>query len=110
MQKIRWSRARLNFVKMLSQAGIQFAVHLVDGYSDLTPDQLFDYLDDPNLFAARTHGVTLERWLTWKAFIQDPHCYALTKKGQPCKGWVCPCDLTAFIPGLTEYCHLHQKV
>lgn len=100
---------RVNFLKMLSQAGIEFTVHLIDSCYILTPEEVFNYLEDPNLLAARKHGVTLEHWLAWKDFVEDPHCYAITKKGKPCKGWVHFVELKDFIPGVSEYCHVHQE-
>jgi len=99
---------RLTFLNMISEAGIEFTAHLVDGCFILTPDEVFNYLEDPNLFAARKHGVTLEHWLAWKDFIEDPHCYAITKKGKPCRGWICGVGLEDFIPGVSEYCRVHQ--
>lgn len=100
---------RVNFLNMLSKAGVEFAVHLVDAYITITVDEVFQYLEDADLFAARKHGVTLEHWLAWKDFILDPRCYAITKKGKPCKGWVHFTELKDFIPGVSEYCHVHLK-
>jgi len=101
---------RANFLYRLSEAGIQLAVSLVDGMYSLTPDEVIEYLKNPDLFAARKRGVTLDHWLGWKHFVENPRCYAITKKGKPCK--ILPTgsfNLKGFIPGVSEYCHVHQE-
>lgn len=81
----------------------------MDGYFTITADEVFQYLEDSDLFAARKHGVALEHWLAWKKFVEDPRCYAITKKGKPCK--ISPrylgVHIKDFIPGVSEYCHVH---
>jgi len=100
---------KLKFLNTLSKAGIEFDVSLTDGFYTLTPGEVLEYLENPELLGARKHGVTLEHWLAWKNFVENPRCYAITRKGRPCKIDVYTVDVKAFMPGVSEYCHVHQQ-
>lgn len=98
-------------VNKLSQAGISFNVHLVDGWFELTPDEVVNYLGDPDTVAAKRHGVSVAHYRAWRDFESDPHCYALTKKNKPCKNIVrSGNDVHKFIPGVSEFCPVHQSI
>lgn len=93
----------------LDEAGIQFVVSLVDGYFNLTPGEVLQYLKEPDLIAAQAHGVSLDLWMAWKNFIFNPRCYAITRRGKPCQITPRSVRLKEFIPGVSEYCSVHQK-
>ncbi|MBI4823614.1 MAG: hypothetical protein HY805_05230 [Nitrospirae bacterium] len=98
----------------LSGKGIMFTVHLVDGFFDLTTDQVLEYLKDPDMFGAKMHRVSLQRYKGWKNMMEkyvdgDYRCPATTKRGTPCRGTVKSVDLKDFVPGVSEYCIAHQK-
>jgi hypothetical protein len=95
---------------MLSEKGIEFNVNFLDGWFSLKPDEVIKYLQDPDKLAAAKYGVTVEHFRAWRDFEKDPHCYALTKKRQPCKNQVQRgFGVNQFIPGISEYCVVHQQ-
>lgn len=97
-------------LNMLSEKCIQFDVHLVDGWFPLKPDEVIKYLQDPDSLAAKKHDVTAEHFRAWRDFEKDPHCYGMTRKNKPCKNTVwCGTNVHAFIPGVSEYCKVHQQ-
>jgi hypothetical protein len=100
---------RAEFLEKLSKAGVEFSVPLVDGFYILKPKEVLEYLDAPDLFAAKRRGVTLEHWQAWKKFVENPHCYATTRKGKPCRNVTRLAGLEEFTIGLSEYCHTHQE-
>ena len=100
---------KAEFLEKLSESGVEFSVHLVDGFYSLKPKEVLAYLDAPDLFAAKKRGVTLEHWQAWRKFVEDPHCYAITRKGKPCRNKTRVVKLEEFTIGLSEYCRTHQE-
>jgi len=98
------------FIKQLQTAGIEYSVGLVDGNYYLTSEKLISYLADPDLYGAKAHNISKEQYVAWREFVSNPHCYATTKKGTPCKRPVNnSISASAFVPGISEYCTHHQK-
>jgi len=93
----------------LNKAGIKFTVHLYDGFYDLSPERVFEYINNPELFEAKTHHVSLENWQKWKKHYENPCCQAITKKGHPCKVFPGQLGLHEFISkNCNVFCSVHE--
>lgn len=93
----------------LNKAGIEFSVNLFDGYYNLSPKEVLEYIKAPELFEAKKHGVNLKNWKKWKEHYENPCCQALTKKRKPCKGYVNRLELHDFISkNCNVYCGVHE--
>jgi len=101
---------KLTFLKTLEEAGVEFCVLLVDGMYNIDAAEVLRYAKDPDQFAAERRGVTVEHWRAWKRWALQGHpCYAITRRGKPCKieNWYV--ELQDFQPGVSEYCNLHLR-
>jgi hypothetical protein len=107
---VKLTTEQIKFIKQLQTAGIEFSIGLVDGYYSLTAEKLVSFLTDPDLYGAKVHNINKEQYIAWREFVSNPHCYATTKKGTPCKSFVNnSISAGAFVPGVSEYCAHHQK-
>lgn len=99
----------MGLLRELEEAGIVFLVSPVFGYVELSTDEVKTYLEDPDAFMARQHGVSLDLFRDWKEFAGDPRCRATTKKGRRCENELPAPNMAAqFRPGVTDYCRVHQ--
>jgi hypothetical protein len=98
-----------DILETLSKAGIEFTVHLFDSNYILSPTEVLRYLEEPELFAAEKHGISLRVWKSWIEHYNNPTCHALTKKGNPCRNSIIRVDLKNYVPGVSEYCAIHQN-
>ncbi|XOF32548.1 MAG: hypothetical protein ACL93V_10990 [Candidatus Electrothrix sp. YB6] len=95
----------------LHKAGIQFSIHLFDGFYFLSPEEIIEYIKAPEIFESKKHGVSLSNWKKWKKHYENPCCHALTKKGKPCKGHVAQLQLHDFIlKNCQVFCGIHENV
>lgn len=63
---------KLGFLQALEEAGIQFTVSAYDGYTNLDPIEVMDYLKNRDALLARRAGVSLEQFTLWK-HVGVPH-------------------------------------
>jgi hypothetical protein len=61
--------ARLEFLKTLDQAGVEFSVCAIDGTILIKSTEILEYLDNRPAFLAKRAGVTLEEWQRWKDYV-----------------------------------------
>jgi hypothetical protein len=54
----------------------------------LTPAQLIEYATNPDLYVAKTWGVSLEDYLAWRDEGFGVRCAALTSKKRRCRNYV----------------------
>jgi hypothetical protein len=100
----------MGLLREMGEAGIVFLVSPVFGYVELTADEVKTYLEDPDAFMARQHGVPLDLFRDWREFARDPRCRAATKKGRRCENELpVPNTPAQFRPGVTDYCRVHQE-
>ena len=100
---------RLNFLKTLEEAGVHFAVHMVDGWVNLGAAEVLRYAENPDQVAAEVRGVPVDHWRAWKRWVMQHYpCYGITRRGKPCKlGTHSAEGLKDFVPGVSEYCDRH---
>lgn len=99
---------RLNFLKTLEEAGVEFSVHLVDGWFNIEAAEVLRYAEDPDQSAAEKRGVPVDHWRAWKRWVMQDHpCYGITRRGKPCKLGPHFAELEDFVPGVSEYCDRH---
>ena len=96
-------------LEKLSNKGVMFTVHLVDGFYDITPGEVIEYLKDQDLFAAKKRNVSKETWVSWKKHVETHQCSGRTLKGTRCRNGIWQKGLDEFIEGVSEYCSHHQK-
>ncbi len=99
----------LDELEFLSNNDVSFTVHLLDGFYDINPKEVLEFLEDKELFAAKKHNVSKQKWLAWKKHVDTHQCSAKTHKGARCKNGNNVRGLYEFIEGVSEYCTLHQK-
>jgi hypothetical protein len=76
-------------IEQLEAAGVYFYIYSADGESCIEPNEIPEYMRDPDAFCAKAHGVSLE---VYRDFIFDgensdgaPQCCGMTKKGKRCR-------------------------
>jgi hypothetical protein len=81
---------RLNFLKELASHGISFHVDIPDiggvkGIYIRDVKEILEYLENPDLFAAREYGVSLKDYLLWRSDDYCVICMGKTQKRKRCK-------------------------
>lgn len=59
--------------------------HPEGGCMNLTNEDVVACLENRTAFYAKMLGLTVENYLKWKEFEEDPVCFRLTKKGTRCQ-------------------------
>jgi hypothetical protein len=65
--------ARLEFLRELQKAGVEFEVSAIDGFIILNPTETLEFLENPDAVLAKRAGVGLEEWQRWKNYVYDGH-------------------------------------
>lgn len=91
------------FIEQLKSLDVLFvAYHLGAGHISLTADQLTDYLDNPEYFAAQKCKVSLPQYQAWVTHFESPTC-------EICQEAIPRISLPAdFVVGKHQFCHLHK--
>lgn len=99
------------FLERLTESGISFiAFHPGAGHISVPLDDMTEYVENPQAYAAQHCLVEEQDYKTWLAHYNEPRCTASTAAG------VCGCSITrcdnpkVFVPGKHDRCDQHQQV
>lgn len=59
----------LEFLNLLSKAGVHFSVSQIDGWFNISSEEVVEYLHNPDLYLANRAGVAVEDWQRWRDYI-----------------------------------------
>lgn len=110
------------FKKGMTTLIIEFGVvkvfvpeRLVQSQHPINSDQELEAFEaDPELFFAKMHGVTKEKYLAWREYQMGDQvrCDATTKKGHRCRNVMSapypPLSATEYDPNVPVYCTTHS--
>ena len=105
-------RGEGHLLERLDQAGLKL-VAFQPGVGPVTvsPDEVSDYLDNPEAFAAREAGVSLPVYRDWLAHCRQPECTASTTEDESCGEPLVTVGHPAdFHAGESDRCATHQIV
>lgn len=95
----------------LCDAGISFVAYQVGlGHINISREELSEYTENPEAFAASKCGVSLQTYRSWLEHFSNPCCQALTRDGEVCGKSInkinSPLD---YFPGESDRCEDHRK-
>ena len=101
----------LAFLEKAQAAGIEFRASLPGkGTFLLSPAEILAYLSFPEKVMARKCKVSIATYKAYKKWYEEGcRCNAITLKGSQCKVHVIDNSLNNYVPGLSEFCKIHQN-
>jgi hypothetical protein len=72
----------MGLLRELEEAGIIFLVSPVFGYVELSAGEVKTYLEDPDAFMARQHGVPMDLFRDWREFAREPPLQGRDEEGK----------------------------
>ncbi len=98
-------------IDKLSASGISFVAYQVGlGHVNVSRDELTEYTEDPEAFAAAKCGVSLPTYRRWLEHVAHPCCQAINKDGSLCSRGInkvnSPLDFHA---GESDRCEKHSQ-
>lgn len=117
VQSLRADKARLQqysgdkVIDKLAESGISFVAYQIGlGHINVNRDELTEYSENPEAFAAAKCGVSLATYRSWLEHVNRPCCQAITAKGDVCNRAISkvnsPLD---FHSGESDRCQEHQQ-
>lgn len=99
------------FIGDLAAAGVTFvAYHTGLGHINIAKDELSQFMDNPESFAASKCGVSLPTYRAWLEHFTNPTCQAINKDGSCCGAHInrmtSPLDFHA---GESDRCEAHKS-
>ena len=101
----------LAFLEKAQEAGIEFRALLPGkGTFLLSSAEILAYLSFPEKVMARKCKVSIATYKAYKKWYEEGcRCNAGTLKGSQCKVHVIDNSLNNYVPGLSEFCKIHQN-
>lgn len=98
-------------IDRLCSAGISFIAYQMGlGHINISRDELSEYTENPEVFAANKCGVSLQTYRGWLEHFSNPSCQAITRDGNVCGKNIAktnsPLD---FFHGESDRCEDHRK-
>jgi len=109
------SKPNLQVLDYLASKGVRFVIP--EGESShsgyfVGREEVEEFLDDPDEFFAKQHGVTKAEYRDWREAGGAVRCSATTRKGKQCNNFVkTPYNLTAqgWLALQGHYCVIHTE-
>jgi hypothetical protein len=100
----------LETIRRLMDAGVMIAAPLSTGWTTLSPEDLQEWYADPVAYQAKCEGVSVKELQAYKRVYGNLPCPALTRQGQPCRGFVGHAHTPAeWVRRRGERCFAHQE-
>jgi hypothetical protein len=107
------SNANLQVLDCLSSKGVEFTIQDMGSHYPVGPEEIEEFLDDPDALFAKFNEVTKFEYRDWREARGRVCCSATTRNGKPCslpvKGRNVCSSVQEWLSHRGEYCPTHSE-